>query len=99
MSMVAVKSKVTVSICDETYFLVADENEEQIIQAAEYLDSIMRPLIKAGVNHREKAAVLAALQCACFFLKSNVLEQKKNEAAERLLQKIDLETQLISKLD
>ncbi len=97
MSVNEAKSRVTVSICDETYFLVGDdeENEAQIIQAAAFLDAIMRPILKASAHHREKAAVLAALQCASHLLQSKALEHQQEEAAERLLQKIDRETQLL----
>ncbi len=90
------KNRTKVSICDVSYSLVGDEEEAHLFQAAAQVDSAMRTVSEAGVE-REKAAVLVALQLASKILKYEARERSQAEEGERLLEKIERETQFLTR--
>lgn len=58
--------KYKVSIFGESYTLVSDESEEQLVASAQHIDELMRQLAeKTGLSDTKRIAVLASLQIAC----------------------------------
>ncbi len=81
-------SKVKVTIFGSTYFLITDQTEDHIHQAASHVDQIMKSL-QHSVEDTSKIAVLTALQLASKLL---ILEQQQHYAfneQKRLMEKID----------
>ena len=67
--------RITITILDNEYPIVTDENEAIIYKAAQLVDHIMRNIVeKGGVKDAAKAAVLTALQCAV-----DTIKQKESE--------------------
>lgn len=55
--------KYNVSVFNQTYSLVSDEEESVIVDAANRVDSLMKEISSRGIDSK-KAAVLAALKIA-----------------------------------
>lgn len=89
-----IKNRVKVSICDTTYSLVAD-NEEQshVFQSAYKVDSAMRSILQESGNliSSEKAAVLTAIQFSSTILKTEVDSQHMMQKIAFFIEKIDQE--------
>lgn len=93
-----IKNRVKVSICGVSYSLVGDENELHVFRAAEQVTMAMRAVMDGGVVEREKAAVLVALQLASEILKQQNNDYYQKEEVERLIEKIERSTQLLTGL-
>ena len=82
------KNKAKITIFGSTYFLVTNQTEDHLYQAAAYVDQIMKNL-QHSVDEPSKIAVLTALQLASKLL---LLEQEQNYAMleqKRLMEKMN----------
>lgn len=80
------KQTVHITIFDENYSLVTDENPEHLQEAASLVNSLMKETAKAGFKDVQKVAVLAALQLASTVLKKEYSVQSHQEKYEQLVQ-------------
>ena len=75
------KNKVTVTIADQQYTLVADQDAAAVEQIAAYVDARMREVLDGGRLSRIDGAVLAAMNIAEAYFK----EQEASENLRRQL--------------
>ncbi len=80
--------KYRVSILNETYSIVSDEQELAIIDAARKVDFLMKEITAQGVDQK-KAAVLAALKIALDLL----------QAQHKVMLQEDVLTQCIARIE
>jgi cell division protein ZapA (FtsZ GTPase activity inhibitor) len=73
------KKTVHVTIFDETYSLVTDEQEEHLSKAALMVDQQMQEIAQAGFTDTRKIAVLVALQLASKLLGETKISQECKE--------------------
>ncbi|MFT6765337.1 MAG: cell division protein ZapA (FtsZ GTPase activity inhibitor) [Alteromonas naphthalenivorans] len=92
------KTKVQVTINDAEYSFVTDESEEHLHRAAARVDESVRNILRAGVDENVKAAVLSALQLASNLLKLEEKQQQQDAEKQRLVERIERESHLLSSL-
>jgi cell division protein ZapA (FtsZ GTPase activity inhibitor) len=82
--------KYKVTIFGESYFLLSDESEEQLITSAQLVDSLMRQIAdKSQVTDSKRIAVLVALQLASKTFESKEVIGHYQEKSNELLNLID----------
>ncbi len=82
--------KYKVSILSESYFLVSDESEEHIKNAAQFVDNCLRQALKKSPDvELKRLAVLIALQLANKTLKLQDVTDSYEHYCDRLNELID----------
>lgn len=80
-----------ISVFGKSYSIIADENDQEVLLAAELVNSIMNS--KAGkapqAVESEKIAVVAALQLALELNKKNLMLVQCESKAENLVRLLD----------
>ena len=80
-----------ISVFGKSYSIIADENDQEVLQAAELVNDIMKS--KAGkvpqAAENEKIAVVAALQLALELNKSRSVLKRCESKAENLISLLD----------
>jgi cell division protein ZapA (FtsZ GTPase activity inhibitor) len=79
-----------VTIFGVQYSLKSDDQEEQVVQAASFVDFVMRDIVeKSGLQDKQKVSVLASLQIA---QEKTILENlltKNSLLVNGLIQRLD----------
>lgn len=85
------KNKVLeLSIFNKVYSITTDENETDVVAAAEMLDKILKDISnKTKINNEGKLAILAALQIAFDLKKQQNIEQSTNTKLSNVLSVLD----------
>ena len=87
--------KFTVTILGQTYTIVSDEAEEQVLQAAALVDTSMQEIVKkANSLDSQKIAVLVALKYASKFLAQESIMQNFSKRELELISIINREMQV-----
>jgi cell division protein ZapA (FtsZ GTPase activity inhibitor) len=80
-----------ISVFGKSYSIIADENDQEVLLAAELVNNIMNS--KAGkapqAVENEKIAVVAALQLALELNKKNLMLMQCESKAENLVRLLD----------
>jgi len=59
------KKKIKIEIFNDQYSLISDEKEDELLQASQFVDSLMKEISdKSSLKDEKKIAVLAALRIA-----------------------------------
>ena len=82
------KSKVKVTISGSAYFLITDQSEEHIQEAASYVNSLIQGS-NLSIEDYSKILVLTALQLASNLLILQEQQKHTSDEQERLMAKLN----------
>jgi cell division protein ZapA (FtsZ GTPase activity inhibitor) len=79
--------KYKVTIAGESYFLVSDEAEEQVMRVASYVNDQMRLIAQSGLSDDpQRLAVLVALQSTGKMMEYSALLKVHQDSTERMIE-------------
>ncbi len=79
--------KYKVTIAGESYFLVSDETEEQVMRVAKHVNDQMRTIAQSGLSDDpQRLAVLVALQSTSKMMEHGELLKHHQESTERMIE-------------
>jgi len=82
--------KFTLDIFDSQYSIISDENDDNLLKAAQLVDSLMREIFdQSKITDAKKVAVLAALRIANNLINVEITLEKYNEEQQKLASLIE----------
>lgn len=90
--------KYTVTIVGQTYTLLGDESEVDVIRAASKVDSFMKEIVQKSshTNNNYNGAVLAALKLALQVVALESEQENGTQALKKLIDYIDYEKAMLT---